>query len=390
MDFSFTDEQKLIAETARKIGERFGLDYWYELDKAKSFPKEIWAAIAEAGLAGVALPEEHGGGGLGMLELALVIENVAAGGAGATLAQVFMINPIFGGVSIARHGTPAMKRELLPKLCRGELNFCMALTEPDAGTNTLEVKTFARADGNGWRLNGRKIWITGVPDADKMLVVARTKKLEESARKTDGLSLFMVDVDRAGLTYSTIEKHGTNTLASCNVYFEEVRVEGSELVGTLHGGWPELLDVLNTERIVTVAGLVAAGHLATRIGVAYAKERKVFRDTPIGAYQGIQFPLAQAHAELECARLMNYKAATLHDQGQPYGSEANVAKLIAAQAAPALIDRAMQTMGGMGYAKEAHLERLCRDVRLFRFAPISEEMILNFIAQHDLGLPRSY
>ncbi len=390
MDFALTAEQELISETARKIGERYGLDYWYALDKDKAFPTEMWRAICEAGLAGVALPEEHGGGGLGMLELALVIENLAAGGAGATLAQVFMLNPIFGGVAIARYGTEAQKRDMLGRLCRGELNFCMALTEPDAGTNTLEVKTFARAEGNGWRLNGRKIWITGVPDAGKMLVVARTKRLEDSARKTDGLTMFMVDVKREGLSHAPIEKHGTNTLASCNVYFDEVRVDGSELVGTLHGGWSELLDVLNTERIVTVAGLVASGRLATRLGVAYAKERKVFRNTPIGAYQGIQFPLAQAHAELECARLMNYKAATLHDQGKAYGSEANVAKLIAAQAAPALIDRAMQTMGGMGFARESHLERLLRDVRLFRFAPISEEMILNFIAQHDLGLPRSY
>ncbi|MBM3541645.1 MAG: acyl-CoA dehydrogenase [Alphaproteobacteria bacterium] len=390
MDFALTPEQVLIAETARRIGEEYGLDYWAKLDKEKTFPAAMWRAIAQAGLAGVALPEEHGGGGQGMLELALVIENLCAGGAGATLAQVFMLNPIFGGVSLARYGTPAQKADLLPKLCRGEINFCMALTEPDAGTNTLEIKTFARADGNGWRLDGRKIWITGVPDAAKMLVVARTKRLEESQRKTDGLSLFMVDVARAGLTHTTIEKHGTNTLASCNVYFDDVRVDGSELVGTLHGGWAELLDVLNTERIVTVAGLVGAGRLAARLGVDYAKERKVFRGKPIGAYQGIQFPLAQAHAALECARLMNYKAAALHDRGEPYGSEANMAKLIAAQAAPALIDRAMQTMGGMGFAREMHVERLLRDSRLFRFAPISEEMLLNFIAQHDLGLPRSY
>lgn len=169
-----------------------------------------------------------------------------------------------------------------------------------------------------------------------------------------------------------------------------MRIEGSELIGTLHRGWNELLDVLNTERIVTTAGCVASGRLATRLGVEYAKERKVFRGTPIGAYQGIQFPLAQAHAELECARLMNYKAATLHDQGKPFGSEANTAKLIASQAASTLIERAMQTMGGMGFARESHLERLWRDARLFRFAPVSEEMILNFIAQHDLGLPRSY
>ena len=390
MDFELTAEQVQIADTARKIGARFGLEYWLDHDRRKAYPKEIWQALCEAGLAGASLPEEHGGGGLGMLELTLIIENVAGEGAGGTFAQVFMLNPIFGGVAIARYGSAVMKRDWLPKLCSGQMYFCMGLTEPDSGTNTLEVRSFASADGNGWRLNGRKIWITGVPEADKMLVVARTKKIEDVERKTDGLSMFMIDVKREGLTHAAIEKLGTNTLASSNVYFENVRIEGSELIGTLHRGWNELLDVLNTERIVTTAGCVASGRLATRLGVEYAKERKVFRGTPIGAYQGIQFPLAQAHAELECARLMNYKAATLHDQGKPFGSEANTAKLIASQAASTLIERAMQTMGGMGFARESHLERLWRDARLFRFAPVSEEMILNFIAQHDLGLPRSY
>ncbi|MGH6952663.1 MAG: acyl-CoA dehydrogenase family protein [Alphaproteobacteria bacterium] len=390
MDFGLTDEQKLIVETATKIGERFGLDYWRDHDKRKAFSEGAWRAICEAGLAGVALPEEHGGGGLGMVELALVVENLAAGGAGATLAQVFMLNPIFGGVSIARYGTPEMKRELLPRLCRGEMNFCMALTEPDAGSNTLELRTFARRDGNGWRLNGRKIWITGVPQARKMLVVARTRRIDEVRRRSEGLSMFMIDVERQGLSHHPIEKLGTNTLPSSNVYFEDVRIEGSELVGTLDGGWPELLDVLNTERIVTVAGLVASGRLAIKLGVAYGNERTLFKGVPIGAYQGLQFPLARAHAELECARLMNLKAAHLHDRGLPYGSEANTAKLIAAEAAPRAVEQAMQIMGGMGYATESHLERLWRDARLFKFAPVSQEMILNYIASHDLGLPRSY
>jgi len=390
MDFGLTDEQKLIVETATKIGERFGLDYWRDHDKRKAFPDGAWRAICEAGLAGVALPEEHGGGGLGMVELALVVENLAAGGAGATLAQVFMLNPIFGGVSIARYGTPEMKCQLLPRLCRGEMNFCMALTEPDAGSNTLELRTFARRDGNGWRLNGRKIWITGVPQARKMLIVARTRRVEEVRRRSEGLSMFMIDVERQGLSHHPIEKLGTNTLPSSNVYFEDVRIEGTELVGTLDGGWPELLDVLNTERIVTVAGLVASGRLAIKLGVAYGNERKLFKGVPIGAYQGLQFPLARAHAELECARLMNLKAAHLHDLGLPYGSEANTAKLIAAEAAPRAVEQAMQIMGGMGYAAESHLERLWRDARLFKFAPVSQEMILNYIASHDLGLPRSY
>jgi acyl-CoA dehydrogenase len=301
-----------------------------------------------------------------------------------------MVNPIFGGVSIARFGSEAMKSELLPKLVTGKLNCCMALTEPDSGSNSLEIKTFATRDGNGWRLNGRKIWITAVDSAQKMLVIARTTKAQEVKRRTDGLSMFLIDVERKGLTFTPIEKLGTNTLSSCSIFFEDVHVDGGELVGTLDKGWHELLDVLNTERIVTTAGLVGAGDLALREAVAYANERRVFSNKPIGAYQGIQFPLAQSFAEIECARLMNYKAAALFDKGLPYGSEANTAKLIASQAASTAIENAMQTLGGMGYAKETHLERLWRDARLFRFAPISEQMILNFIATQNLGLPRSY
>jgi acyl-CoA dehydrogenase len=390
MDFRLTEEQGMMAKTARQIGERFGLDYWRRQDEAKAFPREFWKAVCDAGLCGVALPEEYGGAGLGMLEMALIIENLAAGAGGSTIGQLFMVNPIFGGVSISRFGTPAMKAELLPKIISGEINCCMALTEPDAGSNSLEIKTFARADGKGWRLNGNKIWITAVPDAAKMLAVARTSKLAEGGRRTAGLSMFMIDVDRAGVTHQAIEKVGTNTLAASNVYFDNVRVEPEELVGTLDGGWKELLDVLNTERIVTTAGLVGTGELAMRLAVDYANQRKVFGNTPISAYQGLQFPLAQCHAEIESARLMNYKAAANCDAGLPYGSEANIAKLLAAQAIARATERSMQTMGGMGFAKESHVERLWRDCRLFRFAPISEEMILNYIAVHDLGMPRSY
>ncbi|RLA48123.1 MAG: acyl-CoA dehydrogenase [Gammaproteobacteria bacterium] len=390
MDFQLSDEHKMIAETAYKLGESFGLEYWREMDAKKSFPKEIWQAICDAGLSGAALPEEYGGSDLGMFEMALIVENLSASGGGSTLGQLFMINPIFGGVTISKFGTDAMKRDMLPKLISGEMNTCMALTESNAGSNTLEIRSFAAQDGDGWLLNGEKIWITAVSDAQKMLVIARTKKIDEVTRRTDGLSMFMIDVDRKGLTHHSIDKLGTRTLSSETVFFEDVRIEPDELVGTLHGGWKELLDTLNTERIVTTAGLVGAGQLAIRLAVAYANEREVFGKTPIGAYQGLQFPLAQTHAEIECARLMNYKAAAQFDAGQPYSSEANAAKLIAAQAASMATERSMQTMGGMGYATESHVERLWRDARLFRFAPVSEEMILNFIAVHDLGMPRSY
>lgn len=390
MDFRLTDEQKMMIATARAVGDRFGLEYWRKQDEAKAFPKDYWRAVCEAGLCGAALPTEHGGSGLGMLDLALAVEHLAATGGGSTVGQLFMINPIFGGVAISRFGTDAMRSELLPKIISGEINCCMALTEPDAGTNTLELRTTAVPDGDGWRLSGRKIWITGVESAEKMLVIARTRKLAEASSRTDGLTMFMIDVRREGLSHTPIDKLGTCTLDSSSVFFDNVRVGPHELIGTLHKGWRELLDVLNTERIVTTAGLVGTGELALKLAVQYANDRKVFGDRPISSYQGLQFPLAQCHAEIEAARLLNYKAATNFDMGLPFGSEANAAKLLAAQAVARVTERAMQTMGGMGYAKEFHVERLWRDCRLFRFAPVSEEMILNYIANHDLQMPRAY
>ncbi len=390
MEFRLSEDQRLLVETARKVGERFGPEYWRDLDARKAYPAEAWAAICEAGLCGIALPEAYGGSGLGMLEMALAVEALTAGGAGSTLAQMFMLNPIFGGVSIARFGTPEQKQALLPGLVRGEITFCMALTEPDAGTNSLEVRSFARREGDGWRLNGRKVWITAVPQAKKMLVVARTRKVEEVQRRTQGITLFLIEPDRAGVSHSAIDKLGTNTLPSSSVFFDEVRIGPEDVVGQVDEGWPALLEVLNTERIVTTAGLVGTVELAIRQAVNYAQGRKVFGGKPIAAYQGLQFPLAQAHALSEAARLLNHKAAALCDLGEPYGSAANQAKLLAAQAAAQATERAMQTMGGMGYAKEFDVERLWRDARLFRFAPVSEEMVLNYIAVHDLGMPRGY
>lgn len=390
MDYELSDEQKMIKETARKVGESFGLEYWRDRDAAHEFPAEAWQAICDAGLCGVALPEEYGGSGLGMLEVALVVEEVAAGGAGSTIGQLFITNPCFGGVAILNHGTPQMRKEMLPKLVSGDLKFCMALTEPDAGINTTSITSFAEKDGDGWRLNGRKIWITSVPEAQKMLVIARTQRLDEVERKTHGISLFMIDVEREGLTYFPIEKAGTNTLTSSNVFFDSVRIEPEELIGTEHKAWIELWDVLNTERLVATAAMVGAGRLALRLAVEYVNERKVFGKTPIGAYQSIQHPLAEAHALLSCAREMNFKAAWLCDNGLPYASEANTAKLIGARGLALATERAMKSMGGMGYARASYVERLWRDAWLSQVAPVPEEMILNFIAQQDLGLPRSY
>lgn len=390
MDFSLTEEQRMICDTARKVGEKFGLDYWRERDKAKEFPGDFWKQVCEVGIGGVTLPEEFGGSDLGMLDLALAIEQLARSGGGSTIGQLFMLNPIFGGVAINQYGSEAMRAELLPPLISGDLMCCMGLTEPDAGTNSIEIKTFARPDGDGWRLNGKKHWITGTASAHKILVVARTKKRDAVERKTDGITLFLIDVEREGLSHTKIEKLGTNTLDSSAIFFDEVYIEPQELIAEVDRGWKPLLDVLNTERIVTTAGLVGTADLAIELAVNYANDRKVFGERSISSYQAIQFPLAQAYAEIQCARMMNYKAASLCDAGEAYGAESNLAKLIASQACDRATIQAMQTLGGMGYASEFHLERLWRDQRLFRFAPVSEEMILNFVAQHNLGMPRSY
>jgi acyl-CoA dehydrogenase len=390
MDFELSEEQRMVKETARRVGERFGLDYWLAKDREHAYPAELWNAVCEAGLCGIALPEKYGGSDMGMVEVALAVEELAASGAGSTVGQLFILNPIFGGVAIAEHGTQEMKTTLLPELCSGEITFCMALTEPDAGVNTLNIKTFATRTNEGWRLNGRKIWITAVPQAAKMLVIARTQTLDKVERRTHGISLFLIDVDREGLSYFPIEKLGTHTLSSSNVYFENVLVRPDELVGTEHMAWVELLDVLNTERLVTTAAAIGSARLALKLGIEYTSQRKVFGQTPVAAYQAVQFPFAEAHAMLSCAREMNLKAAWLCDKGLPYGSEANTAKYIGAEALAKATERSMHSMGGMGFARESHVERLWRDSRLSQFAPLPQEMVLNFIAQHDLGMPRSY
>lgn len=390
MDYTLSDEQQMIEETARRVGSRYGTEYWRAQDAAHAFPSAAWQAICDAGLCGIALPEQYGGSGLGMLEVSLVVEEIAATGAGSTIGQLFICNPCFGGVALLKHGAAAMREALLPRLVTGEVRFCMALTEPDAGINTSAITTFARRDGDGWRINGRKIWITAVPDSHKMLVIARTQPIEAVERKTLGISLFMIDVGREGLTHFPIEKAGTHTLTSSSVYFDEVRVEPGELIGTEHRGWVELWDVLNTERLVTTAAAIGSARLALRLAVDYVSQRKVFGNTPIGAYQAIQHPLAEAHALLACAREMNRKAAVLCDRGQRYASEANIAKFVAARALAQATQRAMHSMGGMGYARASDVERLWRDSFLTQIAPVPEEMLLNYIATQDLGLPRSY
>jgi acyl-CoA dehydrogenase len=358
MDFEISPDQQRMIDTAARIGREYGLDYWRELDASHRFPREMWQALCDCGIAGAMLPEEYGGAGLGMLDAVLMLETLTEAGAGLPLAQLFMLNPVFGGQAVARFGTDAMRRELLPRLIDGSALFSFALTEPDAGNNSLNIRAHARRDGEGWCLSGQKVWISGHDVATHMLVVARTTPAGTGAQRSHGISMFLIDAHREGIQATPIAKAGTHPLSSFTLFFDNVRIEPHELLGTLDGGWPELVELLNGERIITAAGLVGTGRLAVRLAVSYAMERKVFADRPIGAYQAVQFPLARCTAALNGAGLVNRKAAWLMDRGDAFGSEANTAKLLAADAAFEACDRAMQTMGGMGYAAEFHVERL--------------------------------
>lgn len=389
MDFSVTKEIELLKKEVRRIGENYGLHYWREKDSKQEFPSELWDELGKHGYIGVAIPEKYGGAGLGMMEMAMIVEELSASGAGSTVSQLFMLTPVFGAITIEKHGTNEQKEFFLPKIAAGKLDFCMALTEPNAGTNSLNISTHAHKKGNKYVINGQKIWITGVRHADYMLLVARTTPIEKVDKKTMGISLFIVDVNDPAIKLQKIEKVGTNCLESDIVFIEDLEVDEGALIGEEGKGWYHLLDTLNAERIVTAAGCIGTGDLCIKLAVEYAKERTVF-EKPISYYQGIQFPLAKIKTYIEMARLMNYKAAWLYDRGLPAGKESNMAKMVAADAGFSSADRAMQIMGGFGYGKEYNVERLWRDVRLFKIAPVSEEMILNFIAQHELGMPRSY
>lgn len=390
MDFDLSAEQNQLIDTAARLGRTYGLEYWRELDASHRFPREMWQALCDAGIAGAMLPQEYGGTGLGMLDTVLMLEAMTEAGAGLPLAQLFMLNPVFGGRAVARFGSHEMRSAFLPRLVDGSALVSFALTEPDAGNNSLNIRTVAQLDGQGWRLSGQKVWISGHDAATHLLLVARTSPAEAGGRRTHGISMFLIDAHRAGIQAKPIAKAGTHPLSASTLFFDKVRVEPNELVGTLDGGWPELLELLNGERIITAAGLVGTGQLAVRLAASYAKDRKVFADRPIGAYQGVQFPLARCTAALTAAGLINRKAAWLMDNERPFGNEANTAKLLAAEASFDACDCAMQTMGGMGYAAEYHVERLWRDARVFRIAPVPQEMVLSFIATHELGLPRSY
>jgi acyl-CoA dehydrogenase len=367
--------------------------YWERCEAEKRWPEEVWEDLAKGGWLGLAVPEEYGGAGQGLLELAVATETLSASGSAGGSAFTYVLTPGFGAMTLARHGTPEQKAALLPKLATGELETCFALTEPDAGSNSLAISTFAREDGSDFVINGQKIWITGVQRATWMLLVTRTIPAAEARPRTNGMTVFLVNVPEAvaagQLSYQPIPKMGANTTPSNMVFIDDLRVPAANVLGELHGGATVLWDVLNPERILLGASALGGAEVALRAGVNYAKEREVF-GRPIGSNQAIAFPLAQVKAKIELARLMLYKAAWSFDNGLPCGTEANIAKLTASQAAWEAADAAFQTHGGMAYSLEYPVARLLTDARIGKIAPVTEELLLNYLATQVLGLPRSF
>jgi len=388
MDFQITEEQQLIRDAVRKVCADFPDEYWAARDEAHEFPWDFYNAMAAAGWIGVAIPEAYGGSGRGITEASLVLEEVAASGAamnGATSLHLSM----FGMQPVVKHGSEDMKQAYLPAVAKGELHVAFGVTEPDAGTDTTAIETFARREGDHYLVRGRKVWTTKALVAERVLLLVRTTPKDRVSRRTEGMTLLLAELKRPEVTISSISKVGRNAVATCEVVYDDLPVAITDRVGEEGRGFQYLLDGLNAERVLIAAEALGIGRAAIRRAVNYANERVVF-NRPIGQNQGVAFPLGEAKMRLDAAELMVRKAAWLLDAGQPCGAEANMAKWLAADAAFQAADQAMQTHGGFGYAKEYHVERYWREARLMKIAPISQEMILNYVTEHVLNLPRSY
>jgi acyl-CoA dehydrogenase len=386
--FELTDDQKALRAAARELARSFSDDYWAAKDAAGEFPWEFYNAFADAGWLGIAIPEEFGGGGLGILEASLLLEEVAASGAGMNGCSTMHLT-IFGLNTLVKHASPELQRQILPGAADGSLHVCFGVTEPNAGTDTTRITTFARKVEGGYVVNGRKVWITKAGDSSKMILITRTTKREESSKPTAGMTLFLIDIDPDHVELRAIPKMGRNAVSSYEVYIDDLFVPDSARIGEEGQGFTYLLDGLNPERILLAHEALGIGRAALEKAVRYAQDRVVF-DRPIGQNQGIAFPLAEAVTRLDAAELMARNAAWRYDEGLPCGREANMAKWLCAEAGFNTADQAIQTHGGMGYAREYHVERYFRESRILRLAPVSQEMVLNYVAQHVLGLPRSY
>lgn len=392
MDFDLPESAIAVRDGVAAVAAKYDHTYWSRCEEEHRFPREVFDDLGRGGWFGLCVPEEYGGGGQGLLELAVANETLCASG-GVAGTFFYVTTPGFGAMTLTRHGTEEQKRRILPGLADGSIQFCLALTEPDAGSNAIEIRTQARSDGADFVISGQKIWISNVENADWMIAVTRTIPAAEARPRTSGFTLFLVDVKEAlaagTLSYTPIPKMGSNILASSQVFLDDVRVPAGNVIGQVDEGFAVLWDVLNPERILAAAGGIGTAEAALRIASDYARQREVF-GRPIGANQGIQFPLAQIKAKTELGRLMTYKAAWLFDQGRPCGNEANVAKLTGAQVGWEAADQAFQTLGGMAYSKEYPIERIFRDARIARNIPVAEQLVLAHIGTAMLGLPKSY
>ena len=388
MDFSLTPEQQSIRDAILKHCERFPDEYWLGRDRDGVFPQDFYDSLRDAGWLGIAMPAQFGGSGLGITEAALMMQAIAESGAGMTGASSVHI-PVFSVQPVVLFGTQAQKERILPAVVSGKDRVCFAVTEPDAGLNTTEIKTRAERREGGYLVNGRKIWISTAQVSNKMLLLARTTPLEQVKRKPDGLSLFYTQLDRAKVEVRLIHKMGRHAVDSNMLFIQDLWVPEEDRIGEEGEGFRILLHGLNPERVLVAAEAIGIGRAAITRAARYARERIVF-NRPIGMNQGIQHPLAKCWAQLEAANLMVMKAATLFDRRLECGVEANAGKYLAGEFGFEACHTAMLTLGGMGYAQEYHVERLLREVLIPRTAPVSPHMILNFLAEKVLELPRSY
>ncbi len=388
MEISFTDDQIAVRDAIAKLCEKYDDAYWLERDTDGQFPEDFVKDMADGGWLGIAMPEEYGGSGLGVIEAALMMQTIAESGAGFSGASAVHIN-IFGPHPLVVHGTDEQKQKHLPALIAGKDRSCFGVTEPNAGLDTSRIETKAVRKGDHYIVNGRKMWTSTAQTANKILLLARTTPREEGKKPTDGMTMFYTDFNREYCEAQVIEKMGRKAVDSNATFYDNLPVPVEDRVGEEGKGFYYILDGLNPERILVASESVGLGRAALRKAVAYANERVVF-DRPIGQNQAIQHPLADAWAHLEAADAMTWRAAALYDAGEPCGAEANAAKYLAAEACFTTCERAVMTHGGMGYAKEFHVERYLRESFIARIAPVSREMILNFIGQHVLKMPRSY
>ena len=386
--FEFTDDQQAIFDGVTKLCAQFDADYWRTADETGDFPEAFVAAMAAGGWLGTVMPTELGGAGLGLTEAALMMQAVAQSGAGFSGASAMHLN-IFGPMPIAKYGSEELKARAIPRLISGEDKICIGITEPDSGLDTTSLTTKAIRTNDGYLISGRKVWTTMAQRANKILIIARTTPRDQVKKSTEGLSLFYTDFDRSAMSATVIPKMGRKAVESNSVFIDNLQVPAGDLIGEEGRGFYYLMDGLNPERVLFGAEAVGLGRAALARATSYAKERVVF-GRPIGQNQGIAHPLAKAWMELEAAHLMAFKAAALFDAGRDCGAEANAAKYLGGEAGFNACETAILTHGGMGYAKEYHVERYFREAMIARIAPISREMVFNYIAERVLGLAKSY